>query len=87
MRDRTKFDGTVPRAVPILVSGPIALALGCAAVPGRVYQLQFKDDLAVPFWTPVPQAFAERAGGGVLLLNAPLDVTAPHRFYRVVLLP
>mgnify|MGYP000846057959 CR=1 FL=1 len=30
MRDRTKFDGTVPRAVPFLVSGPMALALGCA---------------------------------------------------------
>ena len=70
-----------------LVQSDGTLALGCAAVPGRVYQLQFKDDLAMAFWTPIPQAFAERAGDGGVLMNAPLDVAAPHRFYRVVLLP
>ena len=68
------------------VAGGVA-TLELTVMPGRTYQLQFKDDLASPTWTPAPLGTAVRANGPTLIMNDLLDGAVSNRFYRVVLLP
>lgn len=56
-------------------------------MPGRSYQLQFKDEIASPAWNPAPLATAQRATGPTLSLTDLFDGAVSDRFYRVVLLP
>jgi hypothetical protein len=58
-----------------------SLTLGWPTVPGALYRLQYKDDLAAPTWTTLGN---DLPGTGVPL-SADLDLsTAPQRFYRIM---
>jgi len=74
-----------PQVRTAVVSGGI-ITLEYDVLPGRAYQLQFKDDLAAPFWAVVPAASAVRAAGPALTITVTVESEVPRRFYRVVLL-
>ncbi len=75
-----------PQLQSFNVTGDVA-NLESTAMPGRTYQLQFKDDLASPNWIPAPLGAALRANGPTLIMTDLLNGTVSNRFYRVVLLP
>ena len=75
-----------PQLQSFNVAGGVA-TLELTVMPGRTYQLQFKDDLAYPTWIPAPLGAALRANGPTLIMNDPLNGSLSNRFYRVVLLP
>jgi hypothetical protein len=57
------------------------LTLGWPTVPGALYRVQYKDDLAAPAWTTLGN---DLPGAGVPL-SVGLDLsTAPQRFYRIM---
>jgi hypothetical protein len=77
-----------PRAANTL-AGPLHLGitlngaevtLRWSAVPGRVYQVQFKDSLAAPQWTPLGEAVVP--AGEIGSATDALPLNSP-RFYRV----
>jgi hypothetical protein len=59
------------------------LAFQAAAIPGRTYRVEFKDDLAAPAWTQLGPNVT--ATSPTLTLQDAL-AAQPHRFYRLVLL-
>ena len=77
---------TAPRLLSLDITNEI-ITLACEVMPGRTYQLQYKNDLAAPAWTLAPFAPPQRATSPRLTLTDLLDPTAPTRFYRVLLLP
>ncbi len=61
------------------------LTLKWAAVPGRTYRVDYKNDLNAPTWTPLGQDLTTETEA---MLSITIDVTAaPHRFYHLVVLP
>lgn len=75
-----------PRLLSLERMGSL-ITLQCEVLPGRTYQLQFKNDLDAPAWTPAPLAAALQAAGNRLSIADLLDSSLSSRFYRVVLLP
>ncbi len=77
--------GSILRALTVAPQGGGATKVLWSAVPGKRYQVQFKDDLAGSGWNTLPGATL--ANGTTASL---LDDSAgqhPRRFYRVVLAP
>jgi len=64
------------------VNGIVALSF--ATIPGRTYQVEYKEDLNTAVWTPLGQPTA--ASGTSLTINDSV-VDIGQRFYRVVQLP
>ncbi len=59
--------------------GEFSLTFG--TVPGKTYQVEYKDDLSAPDWTPLG-ASTNALSGEITISDAP--GAAPQRFYRVV---
>ena len=81
--DNLNFSASVPRPVPLhaLVSGN-SLILNWTGTEGQTYQLEYKDDLLAPAWTPLGGPVTG-TGGTVTLTN---DITASTtRFFRLQL--
>jgi hypothetical protein len=71
---------TAPQLGVLSLTGS-TLTLGWPTVPGALYRLQYKNDLADPAWTTLGN---DLTGSGVLL-STNLDLsTAPQRFYRIM---
>ena len=79
--DNLSFSASIPLPVPlgIQVSGQ-GLSLNWAAVAGQIYQLEYKDDLTAPTWTPLGSPVT--GTGGTLTLTNDLSVSA-GRFFRL----
>jgi hypothetical protein len=73
--------------VPIL--GPISLSnslvtLTWSSLSGRSYRVEYNEDLGGTNWLP---AGPDVPSGGTLTTTSLSNQNAPHRFYRVLLLP
>ena len=81
--DNLSFSATVPLPVPvnIQISGT-NLFLNWPAVAGQTYQLEYKDDLTAPTWTPMGDPVTG-TGGTLTLTNDFGD--SPQRFFRLQL--
>jgi hypothetical protein len=79
--DNLNFSASVPLPVPvsIQVSGT-NLFLNWPGVAGVTYQLEYKDDLTAPTWTPMGSAVT--GSGGSLTLTNNLG-TSSQRFFRL----
>src|SRR5207244_304827 len=70
------------RFIAQIANGQVILAW--RATPGRHYQVQYRANLGLPVWTPLP------SGQSLSTLSTTLSITDPAsngpRFYRVVLL-
>lgn len=78
-------DRSIFAALPIRSSSGGEPVILWAAVPGRTYRVQFKDDFNVPGWATLPGDVVADSSTG-----RKLDETGaggPHRFYRVQVLP
>jgi hypothetical protein len=62
------------------VGGTPFLRLDYAVAPGRVYQVQYKDDLDDPVWLNLPGTFSVNANGAYMYVSKP-GIT---RYYRLV---
>jgi Tol biopolymer transport system component len=56
-----------------------------SAIPGKQYQVQYKDNLSQPAWTDLPAAPAAIGTQGSATDTGAGAV--PHRFYRVIIVP
>ncbi len=65
-----------------LIPGSL-IGLNWSALPGRTYQLQFKNSLADAEWTTLPGTVT--ATGAIASRTE--DISGGQRFYRIVLLP
>jgi hypothetical protein len=72
-----------PEATQILLS-PENVTIAWSVAPGRVYQLQYRDDLAEASWQPL--GGEQVATAGSLSTSDPSPDSQPQRFYRLVLL-
>jgi hypothetical protein len=74
------FSATAPPPVPlnIQISGT-NLLLNWSATSGQIYQLEYKDDLTAPAWTPLGGPVT--GTGGTLILTNSFG-TSLQRFYR-----
>jgi hypothetical protein len=81
--DNLSFSATVPLPVPvnIQISGT-NIFLNWPAVAGQTYQLEYKDDLTAPTWTPMGDPVTG-TGGTLTLTNDFGD--SPQRFFRLQL--
>jgi hypothetical protein len=81
--DNLTFSASVPVSVPvnIQISGT-NLVLNWTGIAGQAYQLQFKDDLTAPTWTPLGAPVT--GNGGSLNLTNPVGTTT-QRFFRLQL--
>jgi hypothetical protein len=73
----------LPVPLSVVVAGG-SLVMTWPTATGQSYQIEYKDDLATPAWTPLGAPFS---GTGL-----PLSVTnglsaAPQRFFRLSVLP
>jgi hypothetical protein len=81
--DNVSFSASVPISVPLTVqTAGTNLFINWPAVAGQTYQLQYKDDLAAPAWTPV--------GNPVTGTGVPLTLTnnfggSAQRYFRLQL--
>ena len=79
--DNLSFSASVPLSVPVNVqTSGTNLFLNWPAVAGQTYQLEYKDNLAAPTWTPL--------GSPVTGTGSPLTLTnnfgaSPRRFFRL----
>ena len=79
--DNLSFSASVPLPVPVdIQTSGTNLFLNWPAVAGQTYQLEYKDDLAAPAWTPL--------GDPVTGTGGPLTLTnnfgaSPQRFFRL----
>jgi regulation of enolase protein 1 (concanavalin A-like superfamily) len=79
--DNLSFSASGPLPVPVSVeiSGS-SLVLNWPSVVGQTYQLEYKDDLAAPVWTPLASPLAG-TGATLTITN---DITlATQRFFRI----
>ena len=52
--DNLSFSASVPVPVPLsLQTSGTNLVLSWPGIPGQIYQLEYKDDLTAPTWTPL----------------------------------
>ena len=82
--DNLSFSASVPVAVPLLaqVSGT-NLLLNWSGAAGQTYQLEYKNKLSDPAWTPVAPPLTG-TGGSMTLTND--SSAAPARFFHLRLL-
>jgi len=79
--DNLSFSASVPLPVPVNIqTSGTNLFLNWTAITGQTYQLEYKDDLAAPAWTPL--------GDPVTGIGGPLTLTnnfgaSPQRFFRL----
>ena len=79
--DNLSFSASLPLSVPvsIQISGT-NIFLNWSAVPGQTYQLEYKDDLTAPTWTPMGDPVTG-TGGTLTLTNDFGD--SPQRFFHL----
>ncbi|MFZ0828260.1 MAG: lamin tail domain-containing protein [Verrucomicrobiia bacterium] len=79
--DNLSFSASVPLAVPLYIqtSGP-SLYLNWPAIAGQTYQLEYKDDLTAPAWTPLGSPVT--GTGTALTLTNSFGVSL-QRFFRL----
>ena len=79
--DNLSFSASIPLPVPvsIQISGT-NIFLNWSAVAGQTYQLEYKDDLTAPTWTPVGDPVTG-TGGTLTLTNDFGD--SPQRFFHL----
>jgi regulation of enolase protein 1 (concanavalin A-like superfamily) len=81
--DNLNFSASVPVqpvSPDIQVSGA-GILLGWPTTMGVNYQIEYKDDLAAPVWTPLGSP-VPGTGGSISVTN---DITlSTHRFYRII---
>lgn len=79
--DNLSFSASLPLPVPLnlQISGT-NLFLNWPGAAGQTYQLEYKDDLITPTWTPLGDAVI--GTGGMLVLTNNFGASA-HRFFRL----
>jgi len=79
--DNLSFSASIPLPVPvsIQISGT-NIFLNWSAVPGQTYQLEYKDDLTAPTWTPMGSPVTG-TDGTLTLTNDFGD--SPQRFFHL----
>ena len=77
--------GSVLRVMTLTSPGRDRASLLWPAVPGILYQAQYKDDLGTGSWNNLPGPISVTAGTATVV--DPTAASAPHRFYRVLVLP
>ncbi len=81
--DNFSFSASVPQAVPLTIqTSGTNLFLNWPGVAGQIYQLQYKDDLTAPAWTPLGNPVT--GTGGALTLTNNFG-GSPQRYYRLQL--
>jgi regulation of enolase protein 1 (concanavalin A-like superfamily) len=79
--DNLSFSASVPQPVPLSAQSAGAnLLLNWQGASGQTYQLEYKDNLTDPAWTPVGDPVTG-TGGTLTLTNDP--GAAPQRFFRL----
>ena len=79
--DNLSFSASIPLPVPvsIQISGT-NIFLNWSAVPGQTYQLEYKDDLTAPTWTPMGDPVT--GTGGTMIITNNFD-DSPQRFFHL----
>lgn len=79
--DNFSFSADLPLSVPlnVQVSGT-DLQLSWSGAPGQIYQVEYKNDLAAPTWTPLGDPVT--GSGGTLTTTANFGASA-QRFFRL----
>ena len=79
--DNLSFSASVALPVPLKVQlSGTNLLFNWTGVAGQTYQLEYKNNLTDPDWTPVGNAVTG-TGGTLLLTNSP--IAAPQRFFHL----
>jgi hypothetical protein len=79
--DNLSFSASIPLPVPLnLQTSGTNLFLNWPGVAGQTYQLEYKDDLTIPTWTPLGGAVTGTDGMLVLTNNFG---TSAQRFFRL----
>jgi hypothetical protein len=76
---------TILRALTVAPLGGGGTKVMWSAVPGKQYQVQFRDEAVGPGWNTLPGVAIANGTTASLMDNA--AGLTNHRFYRVVLLP
>jgi hypothetical protein len=80
--DNLSFSASYPLAVPLSVqTSGTNLFLNWPAVPGQIYQLEYKINLTDPAWTPLGNP-ATGTNGSLTLTN---NFGGTQRFFRLQL--
>jgi len=79
--DNLSFSASVPLPVPLNIQASGAnLILSWTGIAGQTYQLEFKDDLSAPAWTPLGSPVTGNGG----TLSATNNFSASNqRFFRL----
>jgi hypothetical protein len=79
--DNLSFSASIPLSVPVNIqTSGTNLFLNWSAAAGQTYQLEYKDDLTSPIWTPMGDPVTG-TGGTLTLTNNFGD--SPQRFFRL----
>jgi hypothetical protein len=79
--DNLSFSASIPLPVPLNIqTSGTNLFLNWPAIAGQTYQLEYKDDLTAPAWTPLGDPVT--GTGGTLTLTNDFGVSA-QRFFRL----
>jgi len=79
--DNMSFSASVPLPVPLTVQAAgTNLFLNWPGVAGQTYQLEYKNNLTDPTWTPLGNPVTGTGGTLALTLNTG---TSPQRFFRL----
>ena len=80
--DNLSFSASIPLPVPvnIQVSGT-NLFLNWSGAAGQTYQLEYKNNLTDPAWTPLGSPVT--GTGGTLTITNNFDFASPLRFFRL----
>ena len=73
-----------PEFTGVTFTGANQVQITVSSIPGRTYQVEFKDDLSTPLWSPLG---GPRLANGQSLVVSDALLPARQRFYRVALLP
>jgi hypothetical protein len=79
--DNLSFSASVPLPVPMVIQASgTNLCLAWPGVAGQSYQLEYKDDLSMPTWTPLGGPVT--GTGGTLSITNNFDAS-PQRYFRL----
>jgi hypothetical protein len=82
--DNLSFSASVPLPVPLSFQASGAnLILSWPSIAGQIYQLEYKDDLTAPTWTPLGSPVI---GNGATLTATNSIGASGQRFFRLRLL-
>src|SRR6185369_17194257 len=87
LSDTKSFTVNIVTPSPVIQSVGVAgdsLTFTWSAIAGKIYQLQYKSDLAETSWNPVPGDVVATGGHAS---KADVIILIGRRFYRVVALP